>query len=243
VGMIEVELTPGRRDLAPLVFLHEGLGSLGLWRDFPRHVADALGGPTTLAYSRQGYGRSSTTPLPRSVTYMHDEALVALPGLLREHGIEEPVIVGHSDGASIAIIYAGAGLPVRGLVLLAPHVFVEDRSIAGIEAAKQAYDGGDLRRRLARHHDDVDGAFRGWNDVWLSPAFRSWDITSYLPSIACPVLVVQGGDDAYGTLAQVDAIAAGVTGPVEQLVLPGCGHSPHGERPDEVVAAIAAFLA
>jgi pimeloyl-ACP methyl ester carboxylesterase len=219
------------------VFLHEGLGSAALWRDFPRRVAEAVGRPTTLVYSRLGYGRSAPVARPRPVTYMHDEALEVLPSLLEETGIDRPVLVGHSDGASIALIHAGAGFAVHALVLLAPHVFVEDRSIAGIEAATVAYEHGDLRRRLARHHDDVDGAFRGWNDVWLSPSFRSWDITGVLPAITCPVLVVQERDDPYGTLAQVDAIERGVSGPVERLVLPGSGHSPHLDHPDEVVAA------
>jgi pimeloyl-ACP methyl ester carboxylesterase len=224
------------------VFLHEGLGSAGLWRDFPRRVAEAVARPTTLVYSRLGYGRSARVALPRPVTYMHDEALDALPSLLDETGIDRPVLVGHSDGASIALIHAGAGFAVDALVLLAPHVFVEDRSIAGIEAATVAYEQGDLRRRLARHHDDVDGAFRGWNDVWLSPSFRSWDITGVLPAITCPVLVVQEQDDPYGTLAQVDAIERGVSGPVERLVLPGTGHSPHLDHPDEVIAAIISVL-
>jgi pimeloyl-ACP methyl ester carboxylesterase len=224
------------------VFLHEGLGSAGLWRDFPGRVAEAVGRPTTLVYSRLGYGRSAPVALPRPVRYMHDEALEALPSLLDETGIDRPVLVGHSDGASIALIHAGAGFPVDALVLLAPHVFVEDRSIAGIEAATVAYEHGDLRRRLARHHDDVDGAFRGWNDVWLSPSFRSWDITGVLPAITCPVLVVQEQDDPYGTLAQVDAIERGVSGPVERLVLPGTGHSPHLDHPDAVIAAIMSVL-
>jgi pimeloyl-ACP methyl ester carboxylesterase len=224
------------------VFLHEGLGSAGLWRDFPGRVAEAVGRPTTLVYSRLGYGRSAPVALPRPVSYMHDEALEALPSLLDETGIDRPVLVGHSDGASIALIHAGAGFPVDALVLLAPHVFVEDRSIAGIEAATVAYEEGDLRRRLARHHDDVDGAFRGWNDVWLSPSFRSWDITGVLPAITCPVLVVQEQDDPYGTLAQVDAIERGVSGPVERLVLPGTGHSPHLDHPDAVIAAIMSVL-
>ena len=215
---------------------------LALWRDFPQRVAAACGGPTTLVYSRRGYGHSPPAALPRPVTYMHEEALAALPALLAETGIARPLLVGHSDGASIALIHAGAGHPVAALVLLAPHVFVEDRTIAGIEAATGAYDEGPLRTRLARHHADVDGTFRGWNDVWLSPSFRSWDITDVLAAITCPVLVVQEQDDPYGTLAQLDAIDHGVTGPVDRLVLPGTGHSPHEDAPDPVTARIAAFL-
>jgi pimeloyl-ACP methyl ester carboxylesterase len=174
---------------------------------------------------------------------MHDEALEVLPALLRASAIERPVLIGHSDGASIAIIHAGAGHPVEALVLLSPHVFVEDRSIAGIEEAAVAYEKGDLRSRLARHHAHVDIAFHGWNDVWLSPAFRTWDITSFLPSITCPVLVVQEEHDAYGTLAQLEAIEVGVAGPVDRLVLPGEGHSPHVDYPDEVIHAIVHHLA
>jgi pimeloyl-ACP methyl ester carboxylesterase len=173
---------------------------------------------------------------------MHDEARV-LKAMLVERGIERPVLVGHSDGASIAIIAAGSGLPVTSLVLMAPHVFVEDQSIAGIEAAKMAYEEGGLRARLARYHDDVDGAFRGWNDVWLSPEFRSWDITSYLPAIVCPVLLVQSADDPYGTLAQLDAIESGVRGPVERLVVPGDAHAPHVDHPEEVIDAVARSVA
>lgn len=235
-------LVLGQRDLPPLVFLHEGLGSLGLWRDFPRRVAAATGGPTTLVYSRPGYGRSAPAALPRPVSYMHDEALETLPALLAEVGIERPVLVGHSDGASIALIHAGAGLPVDALVLVAPHVFVEERSIEGIRAARAAYHAGDLRTRLARHHEHVDVAFLGWNDVWSSPAFRTWDITSSLAAISCPVLLVQAEDDPYGTAAQLDAIEDGVAGPVERLVLPGRTHSPHLDQPEVVVAGIARFL-
>ena len=239
---IDRELVPGRADLPPLVFLHEGLGSLALWRDFPRRVAAACGGPTTLAYSRPGYGLSSPAARPRPVTYMHDEALSVLPTVLAEAAIERPVLVGHSDGASIALVYAGAGHAVTALVLLAPHVFVEDRTIAGIEAATRAYDAGPLRARLARHHADVDATFRGWSDVWLSAPFRAWDITDSLPAITAPILLIQQAGDPYGTIAQLDAIEAGVSAPVTRLVLPGTGHSPHETAPDQVAARIATFL-
>jgi pimeloyl-ACP methyl ester carboxylesterase len=224
-----------------LVFLHEGLGSAELWRDFPALVGEAVGAPT-FVYSRAGYGHAPPLTGPRPVTYMHDEAKV-LEEILAEHEIERPVLVGHSDGASIAIVAAGSGLSVTSLVLLAPHVFVEDQSIAGIEAAKVAYEEGDLGARLARHHDDVEGAFRGWNDVWLSPEFRSWNITSYLPAITCPVLAVQCADDPYGTLAQLEAIACGVRGPVERLVVSGDAHAPHMGHPEEVIAAIVRTVA
>ena len=239
---VDRELVPGRADLPPLVFLHEGLGSLALWRDFPRRVAAACGGPTTLAYSRPGYGLSAPAARPRPVTYMHDEALSVLPTVLAEAAIERPVLVGHSDGASIALIYTRAGHAVTALVLLAPHVFVEDRTIAGIEAATRAYDAGPLRARLARHHTDVDATFRGWSDVWLSALFRAWDITDSLPAITAPILLIQQAGDPYGTIAQLDAIEAGVSAPVTRLVLPGTGHSPHETASDQVAARIATFL-
>lgn len=224
-----------------LVFLHEGLGSAELWRDFPQRIADAVGDAPTFVYSRSGYGHAQPALLPRPVTYMHDEAVV-LRDLLIARGIERPVLIGHSDGASIAIIAAGAGVVAHSLVLIAPHVFVEDAGLESIRAASHAYETGTLRERLARHHDDVDGAFRGWSDVWLSPDFRSWDITSSLPSITCPVLLVQSDGDPYGTLAQLDAIATGVSGGVERLVLPGASHAPHVEHRDEVVDAIVRFV-
>ena len=226
----------------PLVFLHEGLGSVELWRSFPADLRDVVGRPATLVYSRSGYGRSSPIDRPWPVTYMHREALEALPPLLAAHGLVRPVLVGHSDGASIALIHAGHGHPVAGLVLLAPHVFVEDRSIEGIEAARRAYRDGDLAARLARHHDDPDATFRGWNDVWLSPEFRSWNIEGRLPAVTCPVLLVQGAADPYGTVAQLDAIERGVAGPCRRVVLPGVGHAPHAEAPAQTLAVVGAFV-
>ena len=169
---------------------------------------------------------------------MHDEALLVLPPLLAELGLECPLLVGHSDGASIAIIHAGSGHPVAGLVLIAPHVFVEDVGVDAIEQARIAYRDGELRARLGRHHDDVDATFRGWNDIWLAPEFREWNIEMYLPSITAPVLVVQGDRDQYGTLAQVDAIEGGVAGPFERLVIAGADHAPHQHSGSVVVAAI-----
>ena len=230
-----------------LVFLHEGLGSVSAWRDFPARVAAATG-MGALVYSRLGYGESDPVTLPRPLTYMHDEALSVLPEVLDEAGVRECVLFGHSDGGSIALVFAGSGLPqserVLSLVLEAPHVFVEDVSVTGIAAARVSYETGDLRDRLARHHGaNVDGAFRGWNDAWLDPAFRGWNIEEYLPRVRVPSLVIQGEDDAYGTLAQVDAIERGSSGPVTRLVLPRCGHAPHRDRPEEVVAAVAGFVA
>jgi pimeloyl-ACP methyl ester carboxylesterase len=225
-----------------LVLLHEGLGSIELWRGIPAALR-RLTGRRTVVYSRAGYGRSGPTPLPRPVTYMHHEADVVLPDLLAALGVERPVLIGHSDGASIAVLHAGARHPVSGLVLLAPHVVVEDVTVTAIAAARDAYATTDLRAKLSRYHDRVDVAFCGWNDVWLSPAFRSWDITERLPAITVAVLVIQGGDDAYGTTRQLDLIATGVRGPLESLLLPGVGHAPHLEATDQVVAAIASFIA
>jgi pimeloyl-ACP methyl ester carboxylesterase len=237
---LDVEDRPGT-DPA-MVLLHEGLGSIGLWRDVPAALHRATG-RRTVTYSRAGYGRSGPVPLPRPLTYMHHEADVVLPALLGALGIERPVLIGHSDGASIALLAAGAGLPVIKLVLLAPHVIVEDVSVEAIAAARTAYADTDLRDRLARHHDDVDVAFRGWNDAWLDPAFRDWDITERLPGITAPVLLIQGAEDPYGTTRQLDLIEAGLGGPCERMVLAGVGHAPHIERRDEVLWAIAAFVA
>ena len=184
-----------------------------------------------LVYSRHGYGRSAPTVLPRQVTYMHHEADVVLPEVLARFALEPPVLVGHSDGASIALLYAGAGHPVAGLVLIAPHVFVEDVTVSSIARARDTYAQTDLRDRLARHHDDVDATFWGWNDIWLLPAFRSWNIEDCLGAISCPVLLVQGDADPFGTTAQLDAIEAGVAGPVAAFARAGHGsRSPCGSR-------------
>ena len=225
-----------------LIFLHEGLGSVALWRDFPQRVADATARPA-LIYSRAGYGRSTLLSAARTPRYMHDEALVTLPALLDTLGIVDPILIGHSDGASIALIHAGARVrPVRALVAMAPHVFVEDLSIANIARARHDYESADLRARLSRYHLDVDSASRGWNDIWLSPAFRDWNIESYLPGIDCPLLLIQGRDDEYGTLAQLDAIECQVPGRVDRVELLDCGHSPHRDQPLATLAAITGFV-
>lgn len=227
----------------PLILLHEGLGSIALWRDFPAKLAAATG-RRTLVYSRWGYGGSAPLVAPRKLDYMHREALEDLPALRQALGLDDPILVGHSDGASIALIHAGAGKwPVRALILEAPHVFVEDVSIASIRDAKIAYDDGEMKRRLARYHDDVEDTFRGWNDVWLSPEFRGWNIEEYLAGIACPMLAIQGADDEYGTLAQLDAVGSQVKGPFERLVLPNSGHSPHRDQERTVLEAMARFIA
>jgi pimeloyl-ACP methyl ester carboxylesterase len=226
----------------PLVFLHEGLGSIELWRDFPDAVRAGLGGPPTLVYSRRGHGHSDGAELPRPVTYMHHEADVVLPAVLARFGLDRPVLVGHSDGGSIALLHAGAGRPAAALVLIAPHVFVEDVTVAAIEAAGEAYRATDLPERLARHHADADATFRGWNDVWLDPEFRSWNIEDRLAGVTCPVLLVQSEADPYGTTAQLDAIRAGVRGPTRQVLVPGASHAPHLDAADAVVAAVVDFL-
>lgn len=242
-GPIECELTVGDPDLAPWVFLHEGLGSVDLWRGFPDDVRSASGGPTTLVYARHGHGRSAPADLPRPVSYMHHEADVVLPALLDRLGIERPVLVGHSDGASIALLYAGGGGDVRGVVCIAPHVFVEDETIAGIAAARVTFETTEMAERLGRYHDDPVATFRGWNDVWLSAEFRHWNIEDRLSGIQAPTLLVQGTDDDYGTLAQLDAIERGVRGRCTRLVVDGAGHAPHLDASDDVVAAIAEFAA
>jgi len=240
-GRIEYERIAGRTPGATIVLLHEGLGSISMWRDFPRQVAQVTG-HEVLVYSRHGYGRSAPLTAPRPVRFMHDEALVVLPALLDTLEIRRPILLGHSDGGSIAIIHAGgSGREVAGLVLLAPHVMVEEISVASIAAARVAYTQGDLRARLARHHEDVDGAFRGWNDVWLRPEFRDWTIEEYLPRITCPVLAIQGEDDEYGTMEQVERIAHAVAR-AQILELADCGHSPHKDRAEEVLEAIRGFV-
>lgn len=225
-----------------LVFLHEGLGSVALWKQFPDRVA-AVTGCRALVYSRYGYGRSERLSGRRETDYMHREALEVLPEVLLKTGISNPVLIGHSDGASIALIHAGAGAhPVRALVLLAPHVFVEDLTVSSIAQARDAFLQTNLGERLGRYHDDPQETFRGWNDIWLHPDFRRWNIESFLAGIRAPVLLIQGRDDQYGTLAQIEAIARQVKGPVEPVVLPDCGHSPHVDQPEATLSAIAAFL-
>lgn len=234
---------PGPDQAPTVVFLHEGLGSASLWRDFPARLAKATG-CGAVAYSRAGYGKSDTIPLPRPIRFMHDEAPV-LGELLARLGIGEHVLFGHSDGASIALIHAGSGPApgLRGVVLEAPHVFAEPHGLASIAAIREVYRTTGLRERLARHHGaNTDTAFRGWNDVWLDPGFREWNLEEYLPSIRVPVLVVQGEDDEYGTWAQVDAIRRQSGGPVDVLRIPRCGHSPHREHPEAVLDAAAAFI-
>lgn len=239
---LEYQRFPARKPgMAPLVFLHEGLGSVAMWRDFPARVAAATGAET-IVYSRRGYGRSDRLAGPRAVDYMHVEAREVLPALLRALGIEKPILVGHSDGGSIALIHAGSGHATSGLVLMAPHVFVEDVTVASIAAAKDTYRTTDLGKRLGRYHDDADHVFWGWNDIWLLPAFRQWNIESFVPPIAAPMLVIQGEDDEYGSAAQFEAIARLAQAPCETLLLPACRHSPHRDQPERTLELIAGFV-
>jgi pimeloyl-ACP methyl ester carboxylesterase len=239
---IEVRTITGEPARPPLVFLHEGLGSVATWRGFPARVAEVTGCPA-LVYSRYGYGGSDLLEAPFAVDYMHREAQEALPELLARLGVERPILVGHSDGASIALIYAGTHPEaVRGLVALAPHVFVEDLSVRSIAEAKVAFETTEMPQKLARYHTDARRTFYGWNDVWLHPDFRRWNIEAYLPRIRCPVLAVQGEDDEYGTMAQIETIAARVAGPCELVRIPACGHRLHRDQHDLTLDAIAHFV-
>jgi pimeloyl-ACP methyl ester carboxylesterase len=241
---IEYAAIPGDAGSAPtLVFLHEGLGSVALWRDFPRKVARRLNAPA-LVYSRFGYGASDGLQGKRTPRFMHEEALGVLPALLDQLGVERPVLVGHSDGASIALIHAASSArPVRALVCLAPHVFVEPVCVESIAKIRQSYLNTDLRQRLEKYHERVDDAFLGWADIWLEPEFLAWSIEDLVAGIEEPLLLIQGRDDEYGTLAQLDRIEARVKGPTTRLVLSACGHSPHRDQEAAVIDAIAAFVA
>ena len=238
--------TAGRR-LATIIFLHEGLGSVAMWRDWPAQVCAATG-RAGIVYSRRGYGQSETIPDVRGAgrlgpDYMHREAVDVVPALLEALDIEResPVLLGHSDGGTIALLHA-SHLPVTACVVMAPHVIVEDQSVQAITQARQAYEAGDLRERLQRFHADVDCAFWQWNDIWLSPAFRRFDIRSECRHIQAPILAIQGQDDPYGSLQQLHDIEP-TRGPFSRLVLPQCGHSPHRDQPDQVNQRIVEFLA
>lgn len=238
---------PERRDRPLVVFLHEGLGSLAMWKDFPRQLCDAAS-VRGLRYSRPGYGRSTPrAPDERwGVDFMHRQAEEVLPAFLAAVGVDalaSPLwLFGHSDGGSIALLHA-ARFPraVAGVIAVAPHIFVEAVSVTSIEAARRAYLETDLRSRLARYHDDVDSAFFGWNDVWLDPAFRNWTIADRLPLIRCPVLAVQGEDDEYGTMAQIDGIASAVPH-ARRVKLAACGHSPHRDQPERLLDSVLRFM-
>ena len=237
---VEVSALPGDRGRRALVLLHEGLGSVGLWRGFPQALQEATG-RRVLAFSRFGHGSSDPPRRPRTPALFHEEALDVLPQLLAQLDAPAPLLVGHSVGGSIALIHAGRH-PVSGLALMAPHVVVEDVTVEAIRATRREFEEGELRARMARHHADPDAAFHGWCDVWLDPAFRTWSLEADAEAVTAPTLLIQGADDPYGSLDQLDRIEARVRAPVTRLVLPG-GHSPHLEEPEAVVEAIGAFAA
>jgi pimeloyl-ACP methyl ester carboxylesterase len=232
-------------DAAPtLVFLHEGLGCVAMWRDFPQRLVETTG-CGALVYSREGYGNSDPAQLPRPVRFMHDEALVTLPQVLAAMKVQKVILVGHSDGGSIALIHAGGspnGTAVLGLILEAPHVFVEDISIESIKAIGNHFSNGVLRGQLSRYHQNLDETFWGWSKIWLDPEFRSWNIEEYLPQIKQPLLLLQGEQDQYGTLEQVKRIESGSSGNVQTLILKECGHDPHVDQPERTVEEISKFV-
>jgi len=230
-----------------IVLLHEGLGCVAMWREFPERLAKETG-HAIVVYSRAGYGGSDPVPLPRPLDYMQEEARHVVGPVLDQAGVREAVLVGHSDGGSIALVHAALDQRKRiaGIVLLAPHVFCEDISVSAITEAKHAYESGDLRAKLAKYHGkNVDVAFWGWNGAWLDPKFREWNLTPFLPDIRCRVVVMQGVDDPYGTLEQVDAIERGVRGSpaFRRMILPGVGHAPWRERETETIAEVRALCA
>lgn len=231
------------RGAPALVFLHEGLGSIRQWRDFPAAVAAATG-CRALVYDRYGYGQSDVLEEPRrTVRFMHDEALIFLPELRERLKLEDCILIGHSDGASIALIHAGAGYAARGVAVMAPHVFIEPVCLSSIEKAKQVFDTTDLAAKLGRYHRDARKTFYGWADVWTEENFKRWDIRDeYLSNIDVPVLAVQGYGDEYGTMAQLDEIARRVAGPCELLKLEDCGHTPFRDQPERTLAALMRFI-
>lgn len=233
---------PHQIDRPTLVFLHEGLGSVSMWGEFPARVATSTG-CRTLVYSRYGYGQSEVFDAPRTVNYLHEEALQTLPQLLDKLAIDRPVLIGHSDGGSISIIHAGgSNRGVSGLVLLAPHVFVEDISIEGVAKVLKAFETLNLRQKIAKYHRDVETTFWGWCKIWMSPEFRSFNIEEYLAGIHCPVLAIQGMDDEHGTLAQLEAIRDQAAGEVDVLMLADCRHSPHKDQQSATLEAIVEFV-
>jgi len=245
IGASELEYRmdgPSPADAPTIVMLHEGLGSAALWGDFPEKLQAATGAGV-FAYSRSGYGASTPVQLPRGLDYMHVEALDVLPKLLDQIGFRRGLLVGHSDGASIASIYAGSHQDHRlhGIALIAPHFIVEDISVASIAGIKTAYETMNLKEKLSRWHQDVDNAFYGWNDAWLDPKFRNWDISEYLAYIRVPIAILQGVDDQYGTLRQVEIAREECYCPVDVTVIPGAGHSPHREAPGATLDAISEF--
>lgn len=231
----------GVSSAAPLVFLHEGLGSVDLWRSFPDDLVAGTGRPG-LVYSRYGNGWSTPLAEPRKPDYMHTQALDVLPHVLSALDGPPPVLVGHSDGASIALIYAGAGHPVEALVLIAPHVFVEPESISSIAAMREAFPSSDLHEKMAKYHTDPETTFRAWADIWLDPAFRDWNIEEYLSGVHCPTMLIQGVADEYGTERQLEAIDAALGEPARRVMVPEAGHSPHLSHTDVVTDEVVRFI-
>ena len=242
-GFLEYVYIPGEKDLPTIIMLHEGLGSISTWKEFPRKLSETTRYPILL-YSRHGYGSSGFIKPRFGNSYMHDEALEVLPALIYQLNIGSVILYGHSDGASIATIFAGAKPtnPVERIILEAPHVFVEDISIEGIKAAKAAFENGNLRRSLEKHHEDPDRTFKYWSEAWLDPNFFTWDIQNYAKNISAPVLLIQGENDVYGSLKQLDAIERDVKGKCSRTVLQDTGHSPHKEQPESVLLAFKNFI-
>ncbi len=233
-----------RKAVAPrpaIILLHEGLGSVAMWRDFPGLLAEKTG-CEVIAYSRAGYGKSDPARLPRKVSYMHDEGLHILPKIIHALDVKAPILLGHSDGASIALICAGGtDIELGGLIVMAPHIMVEPITVESIAQAKIAWQTTLLSERLVKYHNDAEATFWGWNDIWLNPDFRAWTIKEYLPSIRVPVLAIQGLDDEYGTMAQIDGIVEQLPS-TETLKLEGCRHSPHKDQCEAVIDAVQNFL-
>jgi len=240
---LNYESIDGEQGRPTLVFLHEGLGSIRQWRDFPARLCAATGCPG-LVYDRYGYGQSDVLAEPRrTVRFMHDEGLISLPEILSTLQIENPFLIGHSDGASIALIHAGCAHTVRGVVAMAPHVFIEPLCLSSIVKASEAFERTDLKDRLGRYHRDARKTFYGWADVWLDPEFKGWDIRSeFLPNVRCPVLAIQGHDDEYGTMEQLEEIGRRVGGPCELLKLEHCGHAPFRDQAETVLRKVAGFI-
>jgi pimeloyl-ACP methyl ester carboxylesterase len=243
VEVIESSGHPSGVSVPTLVFLHEGLGSIGQWRDFPFEVCLATRLPAVV-YERWGYGNADPLDGPRSVRYLHDEALMSLPEVLRQLNIDDAILIGHSDGGSISLIFAATWPEkVRGIITEAAHVFVEEVTLAGIREAVKVYESTNLRDRLFKYHgSNTDRAFRGWADTWLSQTFHNWNLEEYLPRVTCPILVIQGKEDEYGTPAQMETIAKGVSGPAEKLLIPDCGHVPHHQARERVLAEMTRFI-
>ena len=244
-GKIEYQLHGSDSgDVPTLVFLHEGLGCVSMWRDFPEKLSKKCGCPA-LVYSRFGYGKSDPCELPRTSKFMHQEGLDVLPRIIEKAGIGDHILIGHSDGGSIALIYAGGVRPasLQGVVSIAAHVFCEQITVDSIRKAKAEWEKGTLKEKLHRYHmENTETAFTGWNDVWLDPSFMEWNIEEFLSQIKNPVLAVQGEEDPYGTRAQVDSIVTNCSGPARSLLIPGCGHAPHIEKRDLLLEAISDFI-